>query len=302
MGKKDLKEKLLEDYADVFADIINVLVFRGERLLKEEDILDGPTVSQYKDVNENSREQIRDILKYDKSRTTLAVFGIENQSRVDRDMVFRVMGYDYSSYRKQIDLGRVRSPVFTVVLNFGMKPWNGPKDVISALDPEHPYARFYKTSVSNPTIHVVDVAFLPKKVRRQFTSDFRIIADYFSAVREKREQELRYNQQEIRHVEEILDFFKVFAKDKRFEDCKPMILEESKKGAVKMCTVMDYAERQGKRKGRREGRRQGKRQGKRQQAIETARIMIRDGETLEKIVRYTMLPEEKVRKLQEEKK
>lgn len=99
-------------------------------------------------------------------------------------------------------------------------------------------------------------------------------------------------------MEEILDFFKVFAKDKRFEDCKPMILEESKKGAVKMCTVMDYAERQGKRKGRREGRRQGKRQ----QAIETARIMIRDGETLEKIVRYTMLPEEKVRKLQEEKK
>ena len=30
MGQKDITEKLLEDYNDVFADIINGLIFNGE--------------------------------------------------------------------------------------------------------------------------------------------------------------------------------------------------------------------------------------------------------------------------------
>ncbi len=290
MAEKDLSEKLLEDHGDVFADLINVLIFQGERLLKEEDILDGPTASQYKDAGERLREHVRDVVKYDKRQTTMAVFGIENQSQVDHDMVFRVMGYDYSSYRRQMDLGEQRHPVFTLVLNFGMKQWDGPKDVISALDPTHPYAKYYSTAVSNPAIYVVDVAFLSKEIREKFTSDFRIIAEYFSAVREHREEELRYNRQAMRHVEEVLDFFRVFSRDRRFEECKPVILREAKKGAVNMCTVMDYAEKQGKI--------EGKIEGKREQALETAMEMIRAGEGPDKIRRYTKLSEEKIRELQ----
>ena len=30
MGEKDLTEKILEDYNDVFADIMNALVFKGK--------------------------------------------------------------------------------------------------------------------------------------------------------------------------------------------------------------------------------------------------------------------------------
>ena len=37
MGEKDKIEKLLEDYPDVFADIINVLVYQGEEVVKPED-------------------------------------------------------------------------------------------------------------------------------------------------------------------------------------------------------------------------------------------------------------------------
>lgn len=36
MGEKDKIEKLLEDYPDVFADIINVLVYQGEEVVKPE--------------------------------------------------------------------------------------------------------------------------------------------------------------------------------------------------------------------------------------------------------------------------
>ena len=38
MGEKDKIEKLLEDYSDVFADIINVLVYQGEEVVKPEEL------------------------------------------------------------------------------------------------------------------------------------------------------------------------------------------------------------------------------------------------------------------------
>ena len=38
MGQKDLSEKILEDYNDVFADIINGLIFRGEQRINPDDI------------------------------------------------------------------------------------------------------------------------------------------------------------------------------------------------------------------------------------------------------------------------
>ena len=33
MAQKDIAQKLLEDYEDVFADIVNVLVFDGEEIV-----------------------------------------------------------------------------------------------------------------------------------------------------------------------------------------------------------------------------------------------------------------------------
>ena len=35
MGEKDIAEKTLEAYNDVFADIVNVLLFDGKRLVQE---------------------------------------------------------------------------------------------------------------------------------------------------------------------------------------------------------------------------------------------------------------------------
>lgn len=80
MAEKDKVTKTLEDYPEVFVDIINVLVFHGERLLDPSNILDGPTASRYKDADERIREHIRDTVKYDKKKVTIAIISIENQS------------------------------------------------------------------------------------------------------------------------------------------------------------------------------------------------------------------------------
>ena len=38
MGQKDKVEKLLEDYPDVFADIINVLIYDGKQVIKPQKL------------------------------------------------------------------------------------------------------------------------------------------------------------------------------------------------------------------------------------------------------------------------
>ena len=38
MSEKDMTEKTLEDYDDVFADIVNGLVFKGKKVVKEDDL------------------------------------------------------------------------------------------------------------------------------------------------------------------------------------------------------------------------------------------------------------------------
>ena len=48
MGQKDITEKLLEDYNDVFADIINGLIFNGEQRILPESLENTQVHSQYK--------------------------------------------------------------------------------------------------------------------------------------------------------------------------------------------------------------------------------------------------------------
>ena len=45
MAEKDVTEKILMSYADVFADCINTLVYDGERQLDPDDTQPAPTES-----------------------------------------------------------------------------------------------------------------------------------------------------------------------------------------------------------------------------------------------------------------
>ena len=64
MAEKDLSEKLLEEYDDVFADIVNVLLFNGKREVKEEELTETGTESQYKADDSKLHVQERDVAKY----------------------------------------------------------------------------------------------------------------------------------------------------------------------------------------------------------------------------------------------
>lgn len=64
MKDKDITQKQLEDYNDVFADIMNVLLFQGKRMVSEEDLVPANNKSQFKDTVGKIHEQERDIAKY----------------------------------------------------------------------------------------------------------------------------------------------------------------------------------------------------------------------------------------------
>ena len=102
IGTKDVAQKALEAYNDVFSDIVNVLLFTGKRYIKEVELDDGNTESSYRTTT-RIREQRRDIVKYwRKKGVQIALYGLENQTAVDGDMPLRVIGYDGAAYRAQI--------------------------------------------------------------------------------------------------------------------------------------------------------------------------------------------------------
>ena len=79
MGQKDITEKVLEDYNDVFADIINGLLFDGVQEIKPEALENTSVHAQYKAENDKVHELERDIAKYWKEeKVELAICGIVN--------------------------------------------------------------------------------------------------------------------------------------------------------------------------------------------------------------------------------
>ena len=68
MGEKDITEKILEDYNDVFADIINGLVFKGEQRILQEYLKNAQVHSQYKAEDGKVHELERDVIKYWKEK------------------------------------------------------------------------------------------------------------------------------------------------------------------------------------------------------------------------------------------
>lgn len=48
MGEKDITEKNLEALDDVFADIVNVLLFKGERVIHEDELESDTTKTMFK--------------------------------------------------------------------------------------------------------------------------------------------------------------------------------------------------------------------------------------------------------------
>ncbi len=247
MGQKDLTGKLLEDYEDVFSDIFNVLLFENN-VIKQQYLRAGATESIYKAENGNYRDQFRDVIKEytDSCLLEIASLGIENQSSLDKYISVRVMGYDYTKYRNQIDREKYPLlPVLTIVLNFSDIRWNVSKSLHSIME----IPKEFKAYVQDYRVKVFDIAFLEDEVIERFTSDFKIVAKFF---KNKRLGKLdSFGNDKIIHIQELMDFLSIFSGDKRYKDIKSELMNKKAKGElITMCIVIQTWEEKGIKKER----------------------------------------------------
>ena len=256
MGEKDITEKILADYNDVFADIVNVLLFDGRQVVSSDDLETVKDQSQYK-ADGKIHQQERDVSKILKSgKTKITLFGFEHQTEAEKFMPLRQIGYDGQSYRAQLldkDVKRTY-PVITLVLYFGTSHWNYERNLLGALDiPEEfrPYVSDYEMK------NLYEIAFLTPEQVQLFRSDFKHVADYF--VQKRLNNDYKPSKEALKHVDEILKLMSVLTDDTRFEE---VIRELSGKGGTSMCTVLDKVENRGREEGREEGRLEGREEGR----------------------------------------
>ena len=254
MGNKDHAEKLLEDYNDVFADIYNTLLFQ-KQFLKEELLQFGSTESIYKNDDNATSEQRRDVLKVYKNQANLVIssFGIENQSSYDKYMPVRVMSYDAGTYQQQVKNSEKKQdiyPVVTIVLNFSSRQWGDVKDLHSLLN----ISEELKPFVENYNVRVFDITFLADDVIDSFTSDFKAIARFFKDKRLNKGG-LADNTVELKYPTAVTEFLSVFTNDSRYADINDLIIESQKKGeCITMCNVAQAIEDRGIEKGIEKGK------------------------------------------------
>ena len=215
--------------------------------------------SQYKADDNAIHEQERDVAKYwtDKNcYIRLALLGVENQLAIDMDMPLRVMGYDGSSYRDEINQDEIvidegtgkkhkirhkRYPVVTIVLYFGKTPWKKPLslyDVLEISDDLKPFVNDYK-------INLIDVPRLTEGQVEKFTSDFQIIADYF--VQLSKNNDYVPKDKIIRHTDSFLKLMSVLTQDNKYVEMGRKISHEME--GFNMCKVLDKAEARGEARG-----------------------------------------------------
>ena len=250
MGQKDTTEKLLMDYNDVFADIVNGLLCKGEQVVQPCDLVMSQPISQYK-ADGKIHEMERDVCKYWKpGNVRMALYGLENQTRVENFMPFRIIGYDGSAYRAQLlEKKETVVPVVTMVLYFGTETrWNKPTNIKALMD----IPRWLDPYVTDYKINVFEIAWLSEKELDQFQSDFRIIARFFVEKR-KNPNYIPEDPMEIEHVDEFLKLMAVLTGDNRYVD----ILRFEGKEIVSMCDVAARLENIGLQKGRAAGLAEG---------------------------------------------
>ena len=295
MPERDMTEKHLEGYNDVFADVVNVLLFDGKRRVKPEDLKDTRARTFYK-TDGKLHEQERDISKLWVSEgAVISLIGFENQTEADWDMALRVLGYEGADYRGQLSAGQGLYPVVTLVLYFGDSPWTAPRTLFERVS----VAEGLKPFVNDYRVNVFEIPRLTAEQVGQFKSDFRIVADYF--VQMGRDEDYVPPRQTIEHVDAVLKLMSALTRDHRFEETQ----SEFRKGeAVTMLSVLDKVEARGSQLGEARGIKLGEARGiklgRNEGIASTAQRMLVRGVPLEQVVDFTGLSRGEVEALRRE--
>ncbi len=251
---KDKTEKLFVACADVFAELINGLLYEGRAVLKKETLLPGPTESIYMGKAAELGNQFQDYSMYvlDEEKVS-ALYTLENQSRVDTRMPLRQAAYEGAAYRRQYKRRRGQGiyPVVSVVLNWGEKPWKAAKTIGELMD--YPIPEGAEDYIDRNRLHVFDMRFLEKDVRERFEGDVRIVLDYLLD-----RESLMQRRQKPANPEEVMRMLHALSGDEQYLEYIAFVEED---GGKSMCDLLEEMKNKGREEGQKEGRKEGRREG-----------------------------------------
>ena len=184
--EKDITINDLLANNDVFADIADVNLFGGERVIASEDLEAVPTDSSYKDLEGQHHRLFRDTLKkVSKLGGCIAFLGYESQMSVNNIMPIRDMGYIYTAYAGQIrelvaENNKAKKsayakvlhddqklmPVATVILYFGRERRRKPLSLLDVLEIPDEEKEFWGRMLVDYKIHVIHMVNQPQEIRK----------------------------------------------------------------------------------------------------------------------------------------
>ena len=156
---------------------------------------------------------------------------------VDVGMPVRVMGYDWTRYRHQLEKAsplnqKTRiAPVFTHVLNFSYKhKWRWPMSLRDLVHLPPELANFFQ----NYKIHVTNLAWLKPKQRARFSGDFRILVEALYEMRTK--GRITGIKQPVKYLDAMLAILAATTNKQSFTSIDTTDFQE---GKTTMCEIMD---------------------------------------------------------------
>lgn len=251
--QKDMTQKTLEGFPDVFADIINALLYQGKPVLQEENLVPYATESFFSVKKHKIQNQFQDVsMAEQRDKIILAQYTIENQSRTDYRMVLRSAGYEGASYRRAYTLKKPY-PYIGIILNWGTRMWKGKTGIHEYFSSNRLSKQMLKY-INNLRYPVFNMRHLPPEVRKHFHSDMRIVVDYLADP-----EHYTPTDQKITHFDELMHLMYALTNDKNYEDFINLFDNEEKaKGGITMCPMLDRYWKDGVATGEARGMAQGR--------------------------------------------
>lgn len=212
MGQKDLSEKNLEYYPDVFADTVNALIYEGESVVNPHSLKPAPTETLYHGKTGKLRNQFQDVSKYQMQGQSIHIqYTLENESKANRKMLFRRIGYEGAAYREQWDR-KDTFPFIGLVLYWGKQKWRPPRSIKEFFHNRNIPLKTW-SYINDFYMHVYEMARLPKEIRARFKSDMRFVVDILAEG-----ENYIPNVQPICHKEALFLMLTNLTEDERFEE------------------------------------------------------------------------------------
>ena len=176
---KKRKDNILKDYMsknEIFADIVNYYLYDGKDVVKETDLkeLDTTFVNDNDEIFEKTRDLLKEVTIKEDNKITYILVGIENQLKIDFEMIYRVLLYDGLTHRKQVKMNDDIKPVITIVIYYGRKKWNAPR----SLHEYHKIDGRLQNYIPNYHLNLIEPYQMKDEDIEKFKSDFKAICDF----------------------------------------------------------------------------------------------------------------------------